>query len=710
MNELFANYAYLLTGFVVVSVVAAFSAVIIWLAVRNARYTASQFQTVGDVVDTVARKKEELKHLDQFLDAARQQIDTMSEKRALLDKLNAEITKSESDLLGMKDALDQANRLRSELTTLQMDVERAREMQMKLKASAEQLEQERQQKTKSLSDLKSKLDAMESDLNQARSDLGQCKAMALTAQAEQEHYKKLIAGLKADESKARIQTEQATSECAKVENRIKELRTEVLQLEQTKAKIPALAELFRMQNEVNRLEQNIEDKQKRLDEMNQAINEGKTAEQLATEASAKLQAIKIETSRLTDAKTEKEIQLRKLEERIEKVQGTLSTNYEDVSEQDLKKSPECVISDLKTSVNARVWPKPETDCLESFCQALKNSGYIFDRRTVYSFHTALKCQSINPLTVLAGVSGTGKTLLPIQYANFMGMLRLIISVQPRWDSPQDLFGFYNYLEHQYKATELSRLLWSYGEAYQNKQSLAQRMSLVLFDEMNLARTEYYFSDFLSKLELSRINPNDAKIQIDIPQKTHSLAVPKNILMVGTMNEDESTQTLSDKVLDRANVLRFGKPGSVVSLTTDFPKFEPSGYIVTLDIWNEWCRNASLLRRGEQIQRWIREINEAMERVGRPFGYRVQSAILEYVRRYPNAEVEYATAFADQIEQKILPKLRGVDVTGSEYKFCINSIRSIVDQTGDKKLLEAIDRSDRAAGDQGLFVWSGVTRA
>ena len=153
------------------------------------------------------------------------------------------------------------------------------------------------------------------------------------------------------------------------------------------------------------------------------------------------------------------------------------------------------------------------------------------------------------------------------------MHTLVIPVQPRWDSPQDLFGFYNYLEKKYKATDLSRCLVrmdpfnykdkNYGWAH-------ERMLLVLLDEMNLARTEYYFSEFLSKLELRRqINPSDlskenvrqkAEIALDGKLK---LWVPQNVLFVGTMNEDESTQPLSDKVLDRSNVLRFGRPAEVV---------------------------------------------------------------------------------------------------------------------------------------------------
>ena len=78
-------------------------------------------------------------------------------------------------------------------------------------------------------------------------------------------------------------------------------------------------------------------------------------------------------------------------------------------------------------------------------QHLGKLGLKYDRRTVYAFHTALKINETSQMTVLAGVSGTGKSLLPRRYAQAMGLRFLQISVEPRWDSPQDLLGFYNYI-------------------------------------------------------------------------------------------------------------------------------------------------------------------------------------------------------------------------------------------------------------------------
>jgi len=361
----------------------------------------------------------------------------------------------------------------------------------------------------------------------------------------------------------------------------------------------------------------------------------------------------------------------------------------------------------------------EQHMLSQFQQYLRGRNLYFSDRVINAFHTALKCQNINPLTVLAGVSGTGKTLLPVNYAEFFGMHTLVIPVQPRWDSPQDLFGFYNYLEKKYKATDLSRCLVrmdpfnykdkNYGWAH-------ERMLLVLLDEMNLARTEYYFSEFLSKLELRRqINPSDlskenvrqkAEIALDGKLK---LWVPQNVLFVGTMNEDESTQTLSDKVLDRSNVLRFGRPAEVVDRGNS--KTLPSATeFLSFKNWESWQKqeikpNASYY---SDCKSWIAKLNDGLEKIGRPFGYRVSDAMLLYAANYPTPD--YNLALADQVEQKILPKLRGIDIQDSASVECLNDVEAVLSALGDRELEEAFRNARQESSRLGLFTWRGVSRS
>ena len=141
----------------------------------------------------------------------------------------------------------------------------------------------------------------------------------------------------------------------------------------------------------------------------------------------------------------------------------------------------------------------ESAALRHLAAHLKEKGLYFPERVQLAFHTSLKAAHINPLVVLAGVSGTGKSALPMAYAEAMGMNFVSLAVQPGWSGPQDLLGFYNYLERKYKATELARALAQMSRFSTDDlpglkiQSRKEQMLLLLLDEMNLARVEYDFS-------------------------------------------------------------------------------------------------------------------------------------------------------------------------------------------------------------------------
>lgn len=367
----------------------------------------------------------------------------------------------------------------------------------------------------------------------------------------------------------------------------------------------------------------------------------------------------------------------------------------------------------------------ENDALNRLQQHLAQCNLTFPKRTLLAFHTSLKVQRMNPLTVLAGVSGTGKTELPIRYAEAMGMHNLVLSVQPRWDSPQDMFGFYNYLEHKYKATDLARALIRmdpYNFASLNGKKRSDSVLLVLLDEMNLARVEYYFSEFLSKLEIRRGIADSssaeqrARAEFELetgPRRDFRLWVGSNVLFVGTMNEDESTQTLSDKVLDRANVLRFGRPtertqpmntGTSVGLKCDSS--------IHIDSWESWIKKPEQSVNqpwSGKVNTWTETINDALSRIGRPFGHRVIQSIQEYVANYPDGDYgdNFKAAFADQVEQKVLPKLRGIDLFETNSKIALNEVQGVIEELKDDELTETFNicKSEESS----TFMWRGVSR-
>ena len=408
-------------------------------------------------------------------------------------------------------------------------------------------------------------------------------------------------------------------------------------------------------------------------------------------------------------------------------EASASTDSAASSLDDLLIPPACLASG---GMLAQAQPEEqELEALQRVREHLKESGLSFSERVINAFHTSLKTSVISPLTVLAGVSGTGKSQLPRFYADAMGMHFLKIPVQPRWDGPQDLLGFYNYIEQRYKATDLSRGLIHMDSYNWHEQSekFRDHVLLVLLDEMNLARVEYYFSEFLSRLEgrpLDDVAGNDdirrpSEIEIDVSQKgqTRRVYAGQNVLFVGTMNEDESTLSLSDKVLDRANVLRFPRP---VKLRSELPTADEQhladGYLPNRRWTRDWMRSEENMDKAasNRASRIVQDINDIMDDMGRPFGHRMGQAMLHYVANYPFPRGQSSSteavelAMSDQVELRILPRLRGVSV--EENRTHLNRLSDVVKSLNDRGLAEAIDHAIRRSRDtNGLFVWRGFTR-
>jgi uncharacterized coiled-coil DUF342 family protein len=366
----------------------------------------------------------------------------------------------------------------------------------------------------------------------------------------------------------------------------------------------------------------------------------------------------------------------------------------------------------------------ESTALRRLAEHLRAKGLHFPERVQLAFHTSLKAAHINPLVVLAGVSGTGKSALPMAYAEATGMNFVSLAVQPGWSGPQDLLGFYNYLERKYKATELARALAQMSRFSAKDlpgldiQSRKEQMLLLLLDEMNLARIEYYFSDFLSRLEQRRgrkIEDEQRRREVSLLVDAGSLPateVPRfifpdfNVLFVGTMNEDESTQSLSDKVIDRANVLRFGAPKELRAAPA--PTVAPTADFLPRATWEQWVKPFD--GNGFDNERTIlTQLNQMLESVNRPFGHRVYRAILDYLANYPGASTEAArcrNALSDQIEQKIIPKLRGLDTQDDTTSRCLDQLGATISGLQDPELADAFTRARQPH----LFEWFGVKRS
>lgn len=372
----------------------------------------------------------------------------------------------------------------------------------------------------------------------------------------------------------------------------------------------------------------------------------------------------------------------------------------------------------------------EIEWLNNIKNSFKKVGFKFSDRLLYAFHTSLKVGDWNPLTVLAGVSGTGKSELPRLYSRYGGINFLPLAVQSNWDSPYSLFGYYNSLEGKFNATSLLKVLYQAQENAKN--SISDYLTIVLLDEMNLAHVELYFSELLSKLELLRGN-DDVKLEIDIAEKNpYEIKLNKNVIWVGTMNEDETTKSLSDKVIDRSNLINFPRPNEFVSRNElkeleEVPKLKR-------EIWENWKWNnvKNILEQDEDTKKEnkkiitefeekinnlkakMEEINGYLKVSGRAIGHRVWQSIENYIRNYPlvlesirkrNSEELEKTiqiAFEDALVQKLMPKLKGLETEGLVREKCLNDISSKI-QTYANGIVSDFDNS--LNNPYGVFVWN-----
>ena len=512
-------------------------------------------------------------------------------------------------------------------------------------------------------------------------------------------------------SEKTIQNDALANEIASKQTKLEDLK-KTLTKQETQQDVAA-HKLEQTEEQLSDAKQNLKDTK----------DEVEIQERFEEEAAIKVQKYNSEIDRLKSEETELKISIESLKVFLERLKKQPDGSGKDTASNEEK------YRDLWHPVSfpalSPVAGSPsEKQLLKNTADYIKGQKLYFPERVLYAFHTALKISDISPLVVLAGISGTGKSELPRRYAEGMGIYSIILPVQPRWDSPQDLFGFYNYLEGRYKATELARAmvqfelynrdLWPIPEDWNHNHS--DRMLLVLLDEMNLARVEYYFSEFLSRLETRRgINLENAKerAKTEISLEMGSLREGEepirlfpgqNILFAGTMNEDETTQALSDKVLDRACVMRFGRPKQIIE-KNDETEINSAKNGLTFEQWNNWLKDNIFPSDKDKVNKWINQLNDAMDEINRPFGRRVIKAIQSYVANYPDwVSNRIGVAMADQIEQRIMPKLRGIEIEDANQPLA--KIRSVIEQCDDQKLFDAFKKGSE---NQQIFLWRGIDR-
>ena len=202
----------------------------------------------------------------------------------------------------------------------------------------------------------------------------------------------------------------------------------------------------------------------------------------------------------------------------------------------------------------RDWQPPAYDndiTLEHFAEgyrefACNEMGLYYSSEVVRRFVAGM---AASKLLILEGISGTGKTSLPYSFSRYIDNPATIVSVQPSYRDRTEVLGYFNEFSKRFNETEFLRALYEAG--------LREDPSLIVLDEMNLARVEYYFAEILSVLEM----PSHDEWVLDLvptawagdPKALNGgkITVSDSLWFVGTANNDDSTFTITDKVYDRA---------------------------------------------------------------------------------------------------------------------------------------------------------------
>ena len=228
------------------------------------------------------------------------------------------------------------------------------------------------------------------------------------------------------------------------------------------------------------------------------------------------------------------------------------------------------------------------------------------------------------IIILQGISGTGKTSLPYAFGKFVQKDTTVVSVQPSWRERTELYGYFNEFTKKYAETDFLRAIYE-SNYYRDPH-------MVILDEMNIARVEYYFAEMLSILEM----PRQEEWKVDIVTAVWdndpclidrgTVQIPNNVWFVGTINNDDSTFAVADKVYDRAIPIDLDSRADAFECELTDP------IMVSTDHLNELFAQAKKdYPMSQEIEAKLEELNAYIIKAFRlAFGNRVMKQIREFV--------------------------------------------------------------------------------
>ncbi len=310
-------------------------------------------------------------------------------------------------------------------------------------------------------------------------------------------------------------------------------------------------------------------------------------------------------------------------------------------------------SGLNDIVSPRV---PETGEVQSFKQLCETFRmYAAKEHQLYYTETQIRVfiasLAVSKLIILQGMSGTGKTSLAYAYGQFLGNPSTVVPVQPSWKERSDMLGYFNEFTKKYNETPLLKKIYEANGSNQ--------IYITVLDEMNVARMEYYFAEFLSLLEIPDPELRYLEVVADVWDsdppglKDGRIKLPENMWFLGTANNDDSTFAISDKVYDRA---------MIIDLKTRAQPFAVDAQVKPPHMtYDEFVRLSQNAQRGYELtrrnERRLAELGEYLaDKFQIAYGNRILRQIHSYVSVYVACGGDELEALDDIICKKVLRKL------------------------------------------------------
>ena len=295
--------------------------------------------------------------------------------------------------------------------------------------------------------------------------------------------------------------------------------------------------------------------------------------------------------------------------------------------------------------------------LEDFCLDLQ--GYLCYKKELYydigMIRSFIAGMAASRLIILQGLSGTGKSMMPRSVSNFISTDAKFTPVQSTWRDRSDLLGYYNDFTKDFKETDFLKDLY--------KASYSDKVNMMVLDEMNLSRIEYYFADFLSIMEFPsdqwNIKVYEAKAGQPLPKKLDNgyVTVPTNTWFIGTANTDDSTFTITDKVYDRAFVIDFRERSEAFLAERNPAEIQMTAAYLQ-ELFDEAISIPEFNLDEEDIAKFARICDFSLKAFEINFGNRIMKQIETFVPVFVAAGGTKEEALDQMFAVKVLRKLEG----------------------------------------------------